>query len=259
MNALYGFVPAALIGLFAAAGCNSGAAPGNGAGAPATDKGDLPAVHAVFRWERVDNGKNLQRADYHFGVKTCKDAGWPTKELSPQDAEKISTGEVEIWRDAHGAFGRQTYWEFELAEKRGDGRSCTFRLKETVEKGGADNREGDWSAVEMPSAAEQDSFAHMQGFKRVGASNVKGFACTRWRSPTYEICSWSGGKSLGIDDDAVEAPCTTLGFDAFLNPLPLEGKQTAGYGCNIELKSMTVSRGYLKEVDQYLQTQETGE
>ena len=245
-----------------ACGCNSAAAPASASDTePHVDAKELPAVHAVLQWEMLDKGRNIHRENYFRIVKVCKEAGFATKELSAQEIQKLGIGKVELWKDSHGEFSRETSWELDIEDPSAEAnpRSCLLKMKETVEAGGHDDRDADWSQVDIPSVAEQDAMARLGGFARVGTATVKGQPCTRWRNKDLEVCSWSGGGRLGIVDGPAKDECSagSSAVLAYMNPLPLEIK---GYrdrsSCNLELKSMMVSRGFLKEVDQYLRTEE---
>lgn len=244
--------------LAATAGCNLKAeADDHARTAAKPDLQDLPAVHAVWEWEDSHDGRNAWLENYYSSLNNCKVAGWPVKELSPQEIQELGKGKVEVWNDARGAFGRETTWKMELTDLPGvDTGSCQFSLKETISEDSDDHQystESDYSDPNLPNAAEQDSFAKVLGFTRVGASTVKGQPCMRWRSEREEICLWSGGKRIVLDDGATHLPCPTLSSMGYIDQqMPLEGKILKGSGCNLELKSITVSRGFLKEVDHVL-------
>lgn len=247
MNRQYAVIAIVWACLSATASCHS-AAPDDET--RVGESQDSPAIHAVMRWERVLNGKNVPREDYSLLMESCKAAGWPTKELTLEDIQKLGTGKVEIWRDVRGAYGRQTTWELGAMDPAAlDGKgACLAKLEEDIVEEDDDytGRDGLGAAI---SKTEQDAEAKILGFERVGAAQIKGQPCTRWRSKGHEVCTWSTGASAGIDDGPVDSLCITQGPMAYLNPMPLESKQGAeGAGCNLQLQSMTVSKGLLPEV-----------
>lgn len=239
---------AVLIGLSAAAGCHSSAGqdtPG-AAGAAAS----RPTFHATLQWERLNDGKHMARENYAVLEDACKASGKLVRGLAPDEVDKLDTGRVDIWQDARGAYGRQRTWDY-VAEQRPDG-SCVIRLEESVDDGSQSFRELDGAAMDIPpvDATEVAEMAKLQGFTRVGESQVKGQPCTRWRSDNQEVCSWSGGMAAGISNGPADSPCAgELGPMAYLSPLPLQSRQGAqGLGCNLELVTMTVGKGLLPEV-----------
>lgn len=258
-NRKYGCIAMAMVCLSASAGCHSAAAPDDEI--RAGDSSNSPAIHAIMRWERVLNGKNIPRSDYFLIMENCKAAGWPTQELAPEEVQKLGTGKVEIWRDARGAYGRQTTWKLGVmdpaAALNGKG-VCLAKLEEDITEEDEDYTGRDWSDVAI-SKAEVDAQARMLGFERVGASQVGGQPCTRWRSKGHEVCTWSAGMASGIEDGPVDSPCITQGPLTYLSPMPLESKQGAdGAGCNLQLQSMTVGKGLLPQVERVLGATEEG-
>lgn len=258
MNRNYLSIAMLVACLSAATGCHSAATPDDGKGSPT-----IPAIHAVMQWERIVNGKNIPREDYLLLMENCKAAGWPTKELAEEEVQKLGTGKVEIWRDAHGAYGRQTTWKLGVVDPGSahDGKGvCLAKLEETIDEEDDDYSGGDWSDVAVDQA-EVASMARIKGFEQVGAAHVGGQPCTRWRSKDYEACSWSGGLGTGIEDGPADSLCITqAGPMSYLNPIPLESRQGAqGTGCNLRLQSMTVSKGLLPEVARALGATHTGE
>lgn len=257
MNEKHGSIAIAVACLFAAAGCHSAASPDDGVSADGGNSPSaIPAIHAVMHWERVVNGKNALREAYFQLIESCKAGGMPTRELSPEEIQKLDTGTVEIWRDRRGAYGRQTSWEFALEDSSPDSHTCLVKLEETVAEGDDDYTDDDWSDVAISKAeqAETEALVKIKGFERLGTAQVRGQPCTRWRKQDYEVCSWSGGLSTGTEDGPADELCVIKdGPMSYLNPLPLESKQGAeGTGCNLQLQSMTISKGLLPEVAQAL-------
>jgi hypothetical protein len=246
MNRTFATAGIVLACLSAAVGCQPATSATTAAGTAAQQ----PALHVVLRWERVSDGKFIRRQDYAVHVQNCKAAGWPVQELAPDEIQKLDTGTVEIWRDARGAYGRQTSWNWKLLDQ--DGPGCKIKLEETVDEEERDDRDLDWSEVAIGPAEqeEEEAFARQQrGFERVGPAQVKGQPCTRWRSKHHEECVWSGGLGIGISDAPTDSLCITLGPMAYLKGLPLESKQgRQGRGCNLELETMSVGKGLLPEV-----------
>ena len=95
----------ALAALSIATGCHSSTTPA--VTANTGDGGEHPAINAVLRWERVTQGRNFARDEYANRIRNCKAAGWPVKELSPDEIVKLDTGQVELWVDARGAYARE--------------------------------------------------------------------------------------------------------------------------------------------------------
>lgn len=240
--------------LLVTAGCHSAATPDDAVRMDDSRKSPaIPALHAVVQWEQVTDGKNIARENYLLLMQHCKAAGWPTKELGPDEVQKLGTGVVEIWRDARGAYGRQTTWKLGVMDRSAaiaDKGVCLAKLEKSTVEGDDDYTGLDWSdAAITDSAVEQDAQARMMGFERVGAAQVKGQPCTRWRSKSHEVCTWSAGKETGIEDGPVDSLCVTeAGPMSYLSPMPLESRQIAeGTGCNLQLQSMTVGKGLLPE------------
>lgn len=259
MKKNYASMAIAMACLSAAAGCHSAATPDAGVSVDG-GKGSaaIPAIHAVLQWERVVNGKNVPREDYFLIMEHCKAAGWPTKELAPEEIQKLGTGKVEIWKDARGAYGRQTTWKLGTtgpSSAPDEKDVCLAELEEIIDEGDDDYTGDDWSDVAIGEVERKDgeALAKIKGFEQVGPAQVRGQPCTRWRSKDYEVCSWSGGLGMGVEDGPADSLCITQGPMAYLNPMPLESKQgSQGVGCNLQLQSMTVSKGLLPEVTRAL-------
>ena len=176
----------ALGGLSVATGCHSSTGPA--AAAKTADGGDHPAIHATLRWERVTEGRNSAREEYVSRIDNCKAAGWPVKELSPEEIGKLDTGEVELWVDARGAYARETTWELGVMDTQAaleDKGVCMARLEETVTEGDDDFSGRDGSA-EATDPAEQEAQAKALGFQRIGMAQVGGQPCMRWRGKDQE-------------------------------------------------------------------------
>jgi hypothetical protein len=222
---------------------------------------EYPAIHATWLWEQVTGGKNLAREAYAMRMENCKAAGWPVKELTPDEITKLDTGKVELWVDARGAYGRETAWKLGVMDKSAalnDKGVCLAKLEEEIVEGDDDYRDRD-APDAAPGGVEQDAQAKALGFQRISESQVKGQPCTRWRSNDHEVCEWSGGRAWGFDDGPARPGCATQGPMDYLNPMPLEAKPAEGAsGCTVRLQSMTVSKGQLPEVERALGVTDTG-
>jgi len=249
----------ALGGLSVATGCHSSTGPGADA---KTHGGDgHPAIHAALRWEQVTEGRNSAREEYASRIDNCKAAGWPVKELSPDEIGKLGTGEVELWVDARGAYARETIWKLGVMDTQAaleDKGVCLARLEETVTEGD-DDFSGRDGPAEATDPAEQEALAKALGFQRIGMAQVGGQPCVRWRGKDQEVCVWSAGRAWGFDDGPVQAGCATQGPMDYLSPIPLEAEPADGAsGCIVQLQSMTVGKGQLLEVERALGLTETG-
>lgn len=246
--------------LSAAAGCHS-ATDASEASTGTGDGNGHPAIQATLRWEQVREGRNFAREEYAQRIANCKAAGWPVKELSPDEIGKLGTGQVELWVDARGAYARETSWKLGVMDKQAaleDKGVCMARLEEVIAEGD-DDYSGRGEADEAPAAAEQEAQARALGFQRIGAAQVGGQPCMRWRGKDQEVCEWSAGRAWGIDDGPAPAGCETQGPMDYLNPIPLEAKPAEGAsGCIVRLQSMTVSKGLLPEVARALGATATG-
>lgn len=249
----------ALGGLSVATGCHS--STGSGDEIKTDDRGDHPAIHAALRWERVTEGKNSARDEYASRIDNCKAAGWPVKELTPEEIGKLDTGEVELWVDGRGAYAKETTWKLGVMDTQAaleDKGVCMAKLEETVTEGDDDfsGRDGPADTIDP---AEQDAQAKALGFQRIGMAQVGGQPCMRWRGKGQEVCEWSAGRAWGFDDGPAETGCATQGPMDYLNPIPLEAKPANGTsGCIVQLRSMTISKGQLLEVERALGATETG-
>lgn len=246
--------------LSVAAGCHSATGPSDAADGAGSDNG-RPSIQATLRWEEVKDGRNSAREEYASRMANCKAAGWPVKELGPDEIGKLGTGQVELWIDARGAYARETSWKLgvmDLQAATEDKGVCMARLEEVVAEGNDDYRDRG-EADEAPGSAEQDEQAKVLGFQRIGVAQVGGQPCMRWRSQDQEVCEWSGGRAWGIDDGPARTGCATQGPMDYLNPIPLQAKPAEGAsGCIVQLQSMTVSKGLLPEVARALDATATG-
>ncbi len=250
----------ALLGISAAAGCHS--STGQDAGSKTDAAADHPAIHAALRWERVTQGKNQAREEYASRIENCQAAGWPVKELTPDEIAKLDTGKVELWVDARGAYAKETRWKLGVMDAQAaldDKGVCMAKLEETVTEGDDDFR-GRGGPAEAMDPAGQEAQAKMLGFQRIGMAQVGGQPCVRWRGKDEEVCEWSGGRAWGFDDGPVQTGCATQGPMDYLNPIPLEAKPVDGAsGCVVELQAMTVSKGSLPQVERALGATGTGD
>lgn len=248
----------ALLGVSAAAGCHSSTGQD---GSKTDSDADHPAIHAALRWERVTQGRNQAREEYASRIENCKAAGWPVKELTQDEIAKLDTGEVELWVDARGAYGKETSWKLGVMDAQAaldDKGVCMAKLEETVTEGD-DDFSGSEGPAEAAVPAEQEAQAKVLGFQRMGVAQVGGQPCMRWRGKDEEVCEWSGGRAWGFDDGPVQTGCATQGPMDYLNPIPLEAKPVDGAsGCIVQLKTMTVSKGSLPQVERALGATETG-
>lgn len=246
--------------LTAAAGCHS-AADASDASAGTGDSKDHPAIQVTLRWEQVTNGRNFAREEYASRIANCKTAGWPVKELSPDEIGKLGTGQVELWVDARGAYARETSWKLGVMDKQAaleDKGVCMARLEEVIAEGN-DDYSGRGEADAAPGQAEQEAQAKALGFQRIGVAQVGGQPCMRWRGKDQEVCEWSAGRAWGIDDGPAQTGCATQGPMDYLNPIPLEAKPAEGAsGCIVQLQSMTVGKGLLPQVERALGATATG-
>ncbi len=240
--------------LSVAVGCHS-ATGSSDAPAAAGDGNGHPAIQATLRWEQVREGRNSAREEYANRIANCKAAGWPVKELTPDEIGKLGTGQVELWVDARGAYARETSWKLGVVDKQAaleDKGVCLTRLEEVVAEGD-DDYSGRSEADEAPGLAEQEEQAKALGFQRIGVAQVGGQPCMRWRGKDQEVCEWSAGRAWGIDDGPAEAGCMTQGPMDYLNPIPLQARPAEGAsGCIVQLQSMTVGKGLLPEVGRAL-------
>lgn len=244
--------------LSVAAGCHSA----TGSSDASTGTGhDHPAIQATLRWEQVRDGRNFAREEYANRIANCRAAGWPVKELTPDEVGKLGTGQVELWVDARGAYARETSWKLGVMDKQAaldDKGVCMARLEEVIAEGN-DDYSGRGEADEAPGPAEQDEQARALGYQRIGIAQVGGQPCMRWRGKDQEVCEWSAGRAWGFDDGPAQTGCETQGPMDYLNPIPLEAKPAEGAsGCIVQLQSMTVSKGLLPEVARALDATATG-
>jgi hypothetical protein len=243
----------ALAALSIASGCHSSTTPA--VAAKPGDGGDHPAISVVLRWERVNKGRNFARDEYASRIDNCKAAGWPVKELSPDEIAKLDTGQVELWVDARGAYARETTWTLGVMNTQSalkDKGVCMAKLEEAVTEGD-DDFSGREASTDTIDPAEQEAQAKVLGYERIGMSQVGGQPCMRWRAKEQEVCEWSAGHAWGFDDGPAAIGCETQGPMDYLNPIPLEAKLADGAsGCIVQLRSMTVSKGELQEVGRAL-------
>jgi hypothetical protein len=264
-------VPALTAALLAACSDGPAAQPGyvaneaaQTAAAGPTDEGavaDWPAIHLDQVHELVVEGANAAQRDYRFALARCRETGWPVRELTAAELERLGTTRVRIWASPTLEVVRDEQWTLGL-EDGAPVDSCLFRLEHGGRYSYADG------SVEMSRALGDDAAAGdsaepvaggeilprfpldpsaggADGFEAIGERQVAGQACRAWRGRSVdgeiEQCLWSGGRSFGFDDQAVGEGCSPARpVEASLEAIVLAQEPVDGKGCRIRTRNFTV-------------------
>lgn len=249
-NAVLSPLGLALAVAWTCAGCQ----PVDSTGAQDTDEAGqesatpLPSIHAVLTWETLGAGKNQARVDYQARLDACSGAGFATTPLDPADVQRLDTGRVEITIDAGRQAVRQTRWTLAAADPDAAvEETCDFAVEEDVQEARADEADGLYLAAGDP--AEVAMAAKAGGWTELGAGNVGGQPCRRWRrtggqfGPDEEVCIWSGGVPWGFTGEPVlMVACSVLPTSTYLTSIPLEAKALQGEGCNVQVEAISVGK-----------------
>lgn len=224
--------------LMAACNASSDAASGGDA-----SHRPLPAISATLSWERLDGGSNRVREAYATYIDSCRQAGFPTRELAPDEVDKLGHGQVDIRIDDRHQHVRQTRWEFEQDSASAGPAGCAARLVAHQDEadGSTDPADGMFLPTEATPPEHDEG-----GWRYLGTGQVRGQACKRWQKQDQEVCIWSGGTEWGFGDGPLDvAGCAVDSAGSYFSAIPLEGNPLAGNGCKLMLQAFTIGKGPL--------------
>jgi len=223
---------------------------------------DWPAIHLDQVQERVEGGENAARLDYQLALENCRKTGWPIRELSESELERLGTHRVRMWISPELEVIRSEEWRLAM-EEDAPVASCLFRLLYQGRYSYVDGSRGMSRPLGEPTS-DGDAGTGMSpggeippryaldppdgvpaGFSAVGTSRVAGHPCRAWRGPgergTIEQCLWSGGRSFGFDDhDAGEGCSPGQTVQAILGTVILSQEPVDGDGCRIRTSVFSV-------------------
>lgn len=231
--------------------------------APAVDGAvaDWPAIHLDQIQEEVVDGENAARRDYAVALDHCRETGWPIRELSGAELERLGTTRVRMWLSPKLEVIRDEQWKLGLQ----DGApvdSCLFQLEYSGrysyadgstemsrdlgdDAGAGDSSEPAPGGEILPRFPLEPAAGTPDGFSAMGTSQVAGQSCRAWRGRSVdgeiEQCIWSGGRAFGFDDhDAGEGCTPARPVEANLDAIVLSQAPVDGKGCRIRTAAFTV-------------------
>lgn len=229
--------------------------------------GNWPPIHLDQVQERLEDGENAARRDYAAALARCRQTGWPVRELTQAQLEKLGTQRVRMWISPSIEVLRHEQWQLAMDEGA-PVESCLFRLRHDGNYSYADGNRGMSRA--LGDAAGPDARASAQGdvdgngdgdgdilprfalepsvappgFSDLGQSQVAGQPCQAWRGTGPEPiqqCIWSGGRAFGFDDHAPGDACSPARpIAATLEEIVLSQDPVEGTGCRIRTSAFTV-------------------
>ncbi|WP_160279956.1 hypothetical protein [Novilysobacter arseniciresistens] len=239
-------------------------APGAGLDLSAPDGAveDWPAIHLDQVQERMVDGENAARRDYHLALDRCRETGWPVRELEVAELERLGTTRLRMWISPGLEVIRDDHWTLGL-EDGAPVDSCLFQLEysgryshangstEMSRELGTAASAGSGVVEPVPGGEILPRFPldpaadAPAGFTAIGTSQVAGASCRAWRGRGIEggieQCLWSGGRAFGFDDrDAGEGCSPTRPVEASLDAIVLSQEPLDGKGCRIRTLAFTV-------------------
>lgn len=224
-------------------------------------KRDWPAIHLDQTQELVIEGENAARRDYRVALDQCRKTGWPIRELSDAELERLGTTRVRMWLSPRLEVLRDEQWKLGLQAGAAVD-SCLFRLEYSGRYSYADgstelSRElgdgaitGDHTAPVVggeipPRFALDPATGTPGGFRSMGTRQVTGQVCRAWRGRSLngqiEQCIWSGGRAFGFDDHNAGEGCSPARpIEAGLDAIVLSQEPVGGKGCRIRTSAFTV-------------------
>jgi hypothetical protein len=222
---------------------------------------EWPPIHLDQVQEQLVDGQNAARRDYNAALDRCRATGWPVRELSDVELQKLGTLRVRMWISPELEVIRSEQWQLGM-EEDAPVDSCLFRLRyggrysyadgETAVSRGlgddataAGEAEASGDGGILPRYALEPAAGAPPGFQDLGSTQVAGQPCHAWRGSqvggAIEQCIWSGGRGFGFDDHSPGEACSPARpIAASLDGIVLSQEPVDGDGCRIRTATFTV-------------------
>ena len=209
-----------------------------------------PSIKAVFEQELVVDGRNIEQDAWRQQQGDCRQAGFPIRALTDEDARMLGVTTIELALDATRRYVRIT--ERRLDRDSAEPRArCLVRfrthvsvLRQDAQRTLVDDSSRPGAAVSTTTAAGAFAFTPINERKAIEASqddgwfgpeprSLAGARCNRWQHSRLpeSICVWADGARWGWTPGAMSDACPGSRPDPFTVGIALAVEPTTGVGC----------------------------